>query len=131
MKKFLDFENKVVYTIKVTKERSFYMKNLYGEVKLTKDELLESDAQYMELEYYKTTDKPSFVKEGGCSYGIEVIKNEYSNGEKVTESGNMNNITHDEKVLDDLLASMKKNKVTPCTLEDSVIEYLKSKELQD
>lgn len=107
------------------------MKNLYGEIKLDKNDLLESDSEYMELEYYKIKNNMSMVKEEECSYGIEVIKNEYHNGKKITEISKLNNITKDEDLLNKVIGTMKEYKVTPCCLEDNVVEYLKSQGVKD
>lgn len=107
------------------------MKNLYGQIKLNKNELLESDSDYMELEYYKISNNEYTVKEDECTYGIEVIKNEYIQGEKQTETCNINHITNDENLVNEFIDVMQKNKVTPCTLKDTLTDYIKSQENQD
>ena len=90
------------------------MKDLYGQVKLNKEELLESNSEYMELEYYKIKNTPYTIKEDECSYGIEIVKNEYIEGQKTTEKSNVDRITKDEKIVNQVIEVMKKNKVTPC-----------------
>ncbi len=105
------------------------MKDLYGEVKLGKSELLDSNAEYMELEYYKIKNTPSLVKEDECTYGIEVVKNEYQDGKKLIESNEISNITKDEELLNRAIEKMKEYRVTPFSLEDNLIEYLKSQEV--
>lgn len=107
------------------------MKDLYRHIKLNKEELLESDSDYMELEYYKIINNEYTVKEDECSYGIEVIKNEYIQGEKQVEVCNVNHITNDENLVNKFIDVMQKNKVTPCTLEDTLKDYIKSQESLD
>ena len=104
------------------------MKNLYGEIKLDKSQLLESNSEYMELEYYKIKNIPSLVKEEECTYGIEVIKNEYKGVRKISEANEIKYITKNEELVNKVIKTMKDNQVTPCCLEDTVMDYLKSQE---
>lgn len=104
------------------------MKNLYGEIKLDKSQLLESNSEYMELEYYKIKNIPSLVKEEECTYGIQVIKNEYKGGRKISEANEIKYITKNEELVNKVIKTMKDNQVTPCCLEDTVMDYLKSQE---
>ena len=99
------------------------MKSLYGEVALCKDELIESNIDYMKLKYYKI--KENLVKEGECRYGLEVTKNEYNKENENVESCKIDYISNDEEIADSVIKAMIKYKVTPCTLKEDIVEYLK------
>ncbi len=101
------------------------MKKFYAGIVLNKDELIESNCNRIELEYYKIEkkDKKSTNKVNNV-YGIEIVKKEYLGNKKIKEKNNINNLTNDENVINKLLNILKINKVTPITLNDIVEEIL-------
>ena len=99
------------------------MKSLYGKVNLYKDDLLDSNIDYMELIYYKIKENTNNL--GEYNYGLEVVKNEYSSNDKKQESCTINNISPNEDIANLVINAMMNYKVTPCTLKEDVVEYLK------
>ena len=63
------------------------MKELYAEVVLNKDELVESESNRIELEYYKISKKAS--KEQSNLYGVEIVKKEYLENKSLEEKENI------------------------------------------
>lgn len=101
------------------------MKKFYAAIVLNKDELKESKSNRIELEYYKIS-KRETKKVGKKTnlYGIEIIKKEYFGNRKIKEKSNLYNLTSDENVIENLLHILRKNKVTPISLNDVIEEVL-------
>ncbi len=98
------------------------MKELYAEVVLNKDELVESESNRIELEYYKISKKAS--KEQSNLYGVEIVKKEYLGNKSLEEKEDIDCLTNDETVVNNLLSVLKRNKVTPICLNEILDEVL-------
>ena len=57
-------------------------------------------------------------------YGIEIVKKEYFGRRHLKKKENIYNITNDETVIDNLLQVLRRNKVTPVSLNDVIEEVL-------
>jgi len=92
-------------------------KVFYGGTNFLKEELAEAAIQHeIELEYYKTTSIVS--NKNPIFYGIEIVKKEYIKDETELEAKTVNCITNEEEVVDQILGTLKRNKVTPIALKD-------------
>lgn len=101
------------------------MKKFYAGIILGKEDLKESNRSRIELEYYKISRRtPKIVGKKTNLYGIEIIKKEYLGNKKYKEKNNIQNITTDENVINNLLNILRKNRVTPITLNDVIEEVL-------
>lgn len=101
------------------------MKKFYAGVVLNKEELIESNSNRIELEYYKISKKSrENISKKANLYGIEIVKKEYLGKKKLKEKNNIYNLTNDENVINKLLNILKVNKVTPVALNDIVEEVL-------
>lgn len=101
------------------------MRKFYAGIVLNKDELKESKCNRIELEYYKISKRgQQNIGKKTNLYGIEIIKKEYFGRKHIKEKENIYNITNDETVIDNLLQVLRKNKVTPITLNDVIEEVM-------
>lgn len=81
-------------------------------------ELLENEIkENISLEYYKTKDLQN--------YGIEVIKKVQKQNEIIIEKETVKNISNNEIMTDEIISTLKKNKVTPIVLREVITELLK------
>ena len=98
------------------------MKNFFGSIFINRDELKEAGKNYpIKVEYYKIINEDKMKQENKLIYGIQIIKTEYR--EKIgVEQNKLEEITNDEKEIDEYLSKMKENEVTPIGLEDVIIE---------
>ncbi|MBP3463000.1 MAG: DUF6514 family protein [Clostridia bacterium] len=97
------------------------MKRFYSGIILNEKELLESNSNRIELEYYKLSKKD---KKNNKIYGIEIIKKEYIGKKKTKEKRNIENLTSDENIINKVLYVLRKNTVTPIGLNDALQEVL-------
>lgn len=97
------------------------MKRFYSGIVLNENELLESNSNRIELEYYKLSKKD---KKNTNIYGIEIIKKEYIGKKKTKEKQNIENLTSDENIINKVLYILRKNTVTPIGLNDALQEVL-------
>ena len=100
------------------------IKSLYGTEILGLEDLIETKLNHIiELTYYKIKD----TKENTNQYAVEIVKTEHI-GEKIkVEKEKMNLLTDNETKTDEILDILKRNKVTPIGLEDTMIEISKMK----
>ena len=96
------------------------LKNFFGSIFINRTELRKSGIDYpIKVEYYKITDENYNIRKKKQIYGIQVIKTEYK--EKIgIEQSKIENITNDEKEINQILNLIKENSVTPIGLEDVV-----------
>jgi len=106
------------------------LKNFFGSIFINREELEEAGINYpIKVEYYKIINEDKIKQENKKIYGIQIIKTEYK--EKIgVEQSKVEEVTEDEKELNNFLGLMKDNEVTPTTLEDIVLELKKAKSLQ-
>lgn len=93
-----------------------YKKSLFGRTVIDSSDSEEIDDK-IELEYYETS---NLVEENGRKYGIEVVKKEEGNKKFNIESKVVNNISNEEKHINNLLQILMLNKVTPITVDDII-----------
>ena len=97
-------------------------RSLYGSELLQLEDLVETELDYpIELSYYKLCSK-----EGSSTrYGVEIVKTNYLAKGNSIERKRVNLFTDNEKKTNRILNILKKNKVTPVGLRDTMIEIIK------
>ena len=93
-----------------------YKKSLFGRTVIDSSDS-EEIGDKIELEYYETS---NLVEENGRKYGIEVVKKEKGNKKFNIESKIVNNISNEEKHINNLLKILMLNKVTPISVDDII-----------
>ena len=95
-------------------------RRLYGTEKLGLEDLIETGkSNPIKLDYYK-------VKEAEDNqYSVEIVKTEYFKNRINKESKKINLYTDSETKTDYVLEILKRNKVTPIGLYDTMIEISK------
>lgn len=98
------------------------MRNFYGSIFINRDELRAAGIDYpIKVEYYKLTNENEIPVTNKSIFGIQVIKTEYK--EKIgVEQSKIENITNNEKEINNILKQLKEYEVTPVGLEDVIIE---------
>lgn len=95
-------------------------KILYGEIRLKNEDFGESEGKHsMKLEYYKTQNYSENLFETE-NFGVEIKKREYLGSRVEEETKCIENVTRKEEVIDELIETLKRNKVTPISLEEVV-----------
>lgn len=98
------------------------MKNFFGSIFINRDKLREAGIEYpIKVEYYRITNECEFKKKNKLMYGIQIIKTEYKDRIGIEQS-KIENITNNEKEINEILKQMKESEVTPIGLEDVLIE---------
>lgn len=102
--------------MKKIKEEQKKIRKFFAGIFVDKEKLLENNINYpVKLEYYKTRD----TKE---EYGVEIIKTEYRKDFVKTEKEEINKITKEEDIIDEIIHKLKENIVTPIGLKDTLEE---------
>lgn len=97
-----------------------YSKMFYGTVKLTNQDAEEIPVCHpIALEYYRTTSPSKNLLEAE-NFGVEIVKKEYRNNRIELERKRVENITRDARTADSFIALLKRNQVTPISLEEVV-----------
>ena len=98
------------------------VKRFYGKAKLELEDLIETEIDYpVELTYYKIRNKDE--------YAVEVVKTEHMQDGPKTESKIIDLYTSNETKANNILELLKRNKVTPIGLKDTLIEITKKQEI--
>ena len=98
-------------------------KVLYGQTILEEEDLVDTSLDYLvELAYYKTNKKQA----DSTIYGIEIVKTEHVKNKVTKEANEIDFFTRNERIVDKVLNLLKKYKVTPMGLRESVFEIVKS-----
>lgn len=106
------------------------MKNFFGSIFISRDKLAEAGINYpIKVEYYKIINEDKQIKPNKLMYGIQIIKTEYKDKIGV-EQDKIEEITNDEKEIDDMLSLVKDNEVTPVGLKEVVPEIKKFAKLK-
>ena len=101
------------------------MKMFYGGMFMPKEKLREEGILYpIKLEYYKLNEEENYQS----NYGIEIIKTSYIENKSIIERNKITNITKEENKINELLETLKKNEVTPISMED-IIEDIMGKNI--
>ncbi|MBR6034373.1 MAG: hypothetical protein IKP28_06650 [Clostridia bacterium] len=94
------------------------VKSLYGVERLNLEDLVDSKLNNpIELAYYKIKNKNQ--------YAIEIVKTEHLEKKLNVESQKMNLLTDSETRTNYILEKLKRNKVTPIGLIDTITEIIK------
>lgn len=99
-----------------------YERILYGNLQLDEGLLIKNQIYHnIKIEYYKV--KNTNV-ENNAAYGIEIVKKEYLNGNEKEEKESMKNLTKSEEKVETILEILKRNVVTPTSLEYIITDML-------
>lgn len=99
-----------------------YERILYGNLQLDEGLLIKNQIYHnIKIEYYKV--KNTNV-ENNVAYGIEIVKKEYLNGNEKEEKESMKNLTKSEEKVETILEILKRNVVTPTSLEYIITDML-------
>lgn len=99
------------------------MKTFFGGVFIDKNELKRNGIEYpIKLEYYKIVTN---TEENIEKYGIEIVKTEYKENNINIEGKEVEGLTYNEKVADDVLKIFKENEVTPIGCDDILEDLFK------
>ncbi len=94
------------------------MREIFSKVSYQDEELLDSNIDLMEIEYFK------ILKKDKNEYDIEINKREVSNQQEILENKYIKNVCNNETMVNKLLAILSKNKVTPIASEDVICDFL-------
>ncbi len=98
-------------------------RSLYGQEILEIGDLVESEIDYLvELAYYKIIQQYKKTNR----YAVEVVKTEHLQNMIKVEKETVNLFTDNETKTNHILELLKKNKVTPTGLKDTIVELIKS-----
>lgn len=98
------------------------MKIFFGGKFMDRENLRKEGILYpIKLEYYKIKD----LKNRNDIFGIEVVKTEYINQEIKVEKASVETFTNDEIMENAVLEVLKRNEVTPISLEDVLQDLAK------
>ncbi len=94
------------------------IRRLYGTESLDLTDLADTNINHLiELSYYKT--------KKANQYEIEIVKTEHLENALNVESESMNIFTDNETKANHVLDKLKRNKVTPIGLKDTIIDIIK------
>jgi len=97
-------------------------KKFYGKIFIDKEKLNKVGINYpIKIEYYKIYDNAQ--KNQLTQFGIEIVKTEYKEDNKIIEDKEIRRITNEEKTINIILNKLKINQVTP-VIANYVIEDL-------
>lgn len=94
----------------------------YGEEVVNAKDLVEANVKrIIKLQYYEIEQKI----DNKIEYGIEVTKKEYMNTNILEETEKINFVTDNKQKIDNLMNLIKRNKVTPVLLCDTINDLIK------
>lgn len=93
------------------------MRKIFSKVNYGTEELVGSNIQKLNLEYYK------IFMENKRSFGIEIIKKELKDNKEYIENKKLENISNNEIEVNNILEIFTKTKVTPIISEYVVEDY--------
>ncbi len=97
------------------------MKSFYSAINISEEMLSQNQKDNpIRLEYYRI--KNEETKESKC-YGIEVVKIEYKDEKPKVERKTIENLTNDERTLNQFLDTLERGYVTPVTTPYVVEDY--------
>ena len=98
------------------------MKSFYGSIFISKKELKDAGIEYpIKVEYYKIISEKETTKSNESIFGIQAVKTEYRDKIGIEQS-KVEHITNDEKQIEQILEQIKRNEVTPVSLEEIIKE---------
>ena len=102
------------------------MKHFYAGTFINRDDLKSIGIEYpIKLEYYKTLQSNEERKIKEPKYGIEVIKTSYINENIKEENTKILEVAKDERIVNKILDTLKRNEVTPICAEYVIEDLLK------
>ena len=109
------------------------MKTFYGGSFMKKEDLSEAGIYHpIKLEYYRTWESINGILDDNISkYGVEVIKTEYLDNNINVENIKVNDITDEEKEINNILRLLKEHQVTPITVENVIEDLLKKEKNEE
>lgn len=97
------------------------MKSFYSGIYVSNELLAQNGKDYpIRLEYYRIKNEETNERE---NYGIEVVKTEYIDGKPNVETETIENITDNERTVNQFLDCLKHGCVTPVTTKEIVQDY--------
>ncbi len=104
------------------------MKYFFGCTFMNQEELKDIGTKYpIKLEYYKTKTNTSNIKNNNeIKYGIEVVKTSYIKENIDVEKRTLPAIVKDESLIEKILKTLKKYRVTPVSAEYIIEDLLKA-----
>lgn len=101
-------------------------KTYYGGTYFTLSDLENSSINHeVELEYYSLEKRIHNKSNVSSTYGIEIVKKEYLENTTKVERRNVEYVTKDKEQAETILELLKRNKVTPMSLDDIVYDLVK------
>lgn len=90
-------------------------------------ELLEEAGIYhpIKLEYYKIINEDEVIKQEKAKFGINIVKTEYKKEDIKIENKKIQYLSNDERKIEEILALLKENGVTPIAVEDVLSDFSK------
>ena len=102
------------------------MKTFYGGTFIDKELLEGAGKNYpIKLEYYKNINEDELIGGKNSKFGISVVKTEYLPENTKVETKNIKYLTNDEKEIEKVLETFKRNQVTPIAVEDVICDLYK------
>lgn len=102
------------------------MKHFYAGTFINRDDLKSIGIEYpVKLEYYKTLQNNEERKSEELKYGIEVVKTSYISKNIKVENTKILEVAKDERIVNKILDTLKRNEVTPICAEYVIEDLLK------
>ena len=102
-----------------------------GATILNEHDLLNVDGEHkIMLEYYRT--KKHYMKSAKLKtfYGIKIVKRKYEKDKIISEENNINKISTNKGIIDEIIQKLREYKVTPIGLNDVLTDLLKQPQYQ-
>ncbi len=98
-----------------------YIRKLYGKVTIKLDDFINKYDEF-KVEYYKIENY--LAEPNSKKYGIEVLKIVEFENNQIIERKEIDNIFDNEEKIDKLLELLKRNKVTPISVEEIIADII-------
>ncbi len=103
------------------------MKTFFGSIFIKKEKLQEAGLKNpIKLEYYKIINEDEFINKSNAKYGIKIIKTEYLEKNIKVEDKTIKYLSNNEQKVNDILAILKENEVTPICVQDIICDLSKN-----
>lgn len=95
------------------------MKTFFSSTFIKQEALDEARVSYpIKVEYYKIIHQEEKLKQEKAKFGIYILKKEYKKEGVNKEDEEIQYVTNDEKQIEEMLANLERNQVTPIGLKD-------------
>lgn len=103
------------------------MKTFFGSIFIEKEKLKEAGVKHpIKLEYYKIINENEFINKNNAKYGIKIVKTEYLDNDTKVENKTIKYLSSNEQKINDILAILKENEVTPICVQDVICDFSKT-----